>query len=326
MSRRRFLGATALAAGGFMIVPRHVLGGTGYTAPSDRLNIAAIGCGGKGEVNIRLSSGVGYNPVSAAKNNIVALCDVDDKMGEGMFKLFPDARRFRDFRVMLEQMNKDIDAVIVSTPDHTHAVAAMAAMQLGKHVYCEKPLTHDPYEARMLTEAAKKYKVVTQMGNQGSSGEDIRRVQEWIQSGAIGEVREVHGWTNRPVWPQGLERPKDTPATPASIDWDLWLGTAPKRPYHPTYHPFKWRGWWDFGTGAIGDMACHLLDPAFRALKLGSPLSVEASASVYFPRDWVSASREDGIPQASVIHYDFPAREGMPPVRLTWYDGGLMPT
>ncbi|MDX1907175.1 MAG: Gfo/Idh/MocA family oxidoreductase [Bacteroidia bacterium] len=328
VSRRTFLSRTALTAGGLVIVPRYVLGGPGHVAPSDKLNIAAIGANGKGRVNINLSSAL--NKLGGPRENIVALCDVDDNRLDETFRDFPKAKRYRDYRRMLEEMHTDIDAVIVSTPDHMHAVQAMAAMKLGKHVYVEKPLTHDVYEARMLTQAAKEYKVVTQMGNQGSSGDSIRQVCEWIWSGVIGDVTEVHAWTNRPVWPQGLTRPKEKPAVPAYLDWDLWLGTAPERPYHPGYHPFSWRGWWDFGTGALGDMACHILDPAFRALKLGYPISVEASASISYVKDWDPASRQDGVPSSSIIHFEYPARtdengKSWAPVKLSWYDGGLQP-
>ena len=200
----------------------------------------------------------------------------------------------------------------------------MAAMQLGKHVYVEKPLTHDVYEARMLTQAAKRYEVVTQMGNQGSSGDDIRRICEWIDAGLIGEVTEVHAWTNRPIWPQGLERPAEKMEVPRTLDWDLWLGPAAMRPYHSTYLPFSWRGWWDFGTGALGDMACHIMDPAVKALKLGYPTSVEAFAST-FTQNRRPKTFAESPPNSSMIRFEFPEREGLAPVSLTWYDGGLMP-
>lgn len=223
---------------------------------------------------------------------------------------------------MLEKQ-KDIDAVVIATPDHTHAVIAMMAMKMGKHVYCQKPLTRTVYEARMLTEAARKYKVATQMGNQGHSGEGLRLVCEWIWDGAIGPVREVHAWTDRPIWPQGIPRPEDTPPVPATLDWDLWLGPAPKRTYHPAYHPFRWRGWWDFGTGALGDMACHIVDPIFSALKLKYPSSIEASCSTS-DESW-DKDKFESFPVASIVHYNFPACEDMPAVKLHWYDGGLKP-
>jgi len=290
-----------------MIVPRHVLGGASYTAPSDKLNIAGIGVGGRGREVVR----------QCKSENIVALCDVDEKYAAKTFREFPNAKRYKDFRVMLEKQ-KDIDAVIVATPDHTHAVISMTAIKMGKHVYCEKPLTHTIYEARKLTEAAREAKVATQMGTQGHSQEGIRLICEWIADGAIGPVREVHAWTDRPMgwWPQGVDRPTDTPPTPDTLDWDLWLGPAPERPYHPAYHPFAWRGWWDFGTGALGDMGCHIFDAPFWALKLGHPMSVDASSTEV---------NSETAPLASIIHYQFPARGDMPPVKLTWYDGGLKP-
>ncbi|MCK5269603.1 MAG: Gfo/Idh/MocA family oxidoreductase, partial [Sedimentisphaerales bacterium] len=246
ISRRDFMkgaaAATATAATAFTIVPSYVLG---QGAPSNKLNIAAVGIGGAGKVNIKKCSG----------ENIVALCDVDQKYAAKIYKEYPGAKMHKDYRKMLDGQ-KDIDAVIVATPDHTHAVIAMEAMKNGKHVYVQKPMTQTVYEARMLTEAARKYGVKTQMGNQGHSGRGVRTICEWIWDGAIGEVREVHAWTNRPIWPQGIDRPKETPPVPDTLDWDMWLGPAPYRPYHRAYVPFKWRGWWDFGCGALGDMAC----------------------------------------------------------------------
>ncbi len=301
ISRRDFMGGVAAAAA-FTIVPGRVLGAE---PPSDKLNIAAIGAGGMGAHNIQMCS----------DENIVALCDVDDERAAETYKAYPDTKKYRDFRVMLEK-EKNIDAVVVATPDHTHTVAAMAAMELGKHVYVQKPLTKTVKEARMLTEAARKYKVVTQMGNQGHSGDGIRLICEWIWAGFIGNVREVYAWTNRPIWPQGMERPKDTPPAPQTLDWDLWLGPAPQRPYNPAYAPFKWRGWWDFGTGALGDMACHIVDPVFWALKLKYPTSVEACST---------AVNGETAPLASIVRYHFPARGDMPAVKLHWYDGGMMP-
>jgi predicted dehydrogenase len=258
--------------------------------------------------------------------NIVALCDVDTEIAAPLYSAFPKAKRYTDFRKMLETQ-KDIDAVVVATPDHTHAVIAMMAMKMGKHVYCQKPLTRTVYEARMLTETAREQNVATQMGNQGNSGEGVRLICEWIWDGALGPVHEVHAWTNRPVWPQGIPRPKETPPVPSCLDWDLWLGPAPVRPYHPTYHPFSWRAWWDFGTGALGDMACHILDPVFSALKLKYPISVEGSCSTYVAlgKMWEKEENTESFPRASVVHYTFPARKRMPPVKLHWYDGGIMP-
>jgi predicted dehydrogenase len=254
-----------------------------------------------------------------SSQNIVALCDVDDERAKETYSKYPDVPKFRDFRKMFDKMENAIDAVIVATPDHTHAVAAMAAMQRGKHVYVQKPLTKSIWEARQLTAAARRYGVVTQMGNQGHSGEGVRLICEWIWDGAIGEVRQVHSWTNRPVWPQGVKRPQGRPPVPESLDWDLWLGPVAQRPYHPSYLPFNWRGWYDFGTGAFGDMGCHILDPVYTALKLTAPTSVEASVA----KQWHQWDKTDSYPTASVVDMDFPAREGMPPVKLTWFDGGL---
>jgi len=308
INRRQFI-KTSAAVAAFTIVPRHVLGGPGYTAPSDKLNIACVGIGGMGNSNIA---------------NIVALCDVDDAYAGKVYEKYPKARKWRDFRKMLAEQ-KEIDAVVVATPDHTHAVVSMMAIKMGKHVYCQKPLTHSVSEARMLTEAARKYKVATQMGNQGHSGEGVRLICEWIWDGAIGPVREVHAWTNRPVWPQGIDRPKETPPVPDTLDWNLWIGPAPMRPYHPSYLPFNWRAWLDFGTGALGDMACHVLDPVFWALKLKYPSSVEASHSYDVREMWKRAENNETYPRSSVVRYKFPTRGKMPGVALTWYDGGMLP-
>ncbi|MCY3022250.1 MAG: Gfo/Idh/MocA family oxidoreductase [Planctomycetota bacterium] len=312
LTRRHFVGGMALA-GAITIVPRHVLGGPGQKAPSEKLNIAGIGVGGQGASDIK----------QVESQNIVALCDVDDNRAAGTLKQFPDAKRYKDFRKMLDA-EKNIDAVVVATPDHIHAVAAMAAIKAGKHVYCEKPLSHTIHEARMLAQAAKEAKVATQMGNQGMAFEANRLIKEWLWDGAIGAVREAHVWSDRPThagtrrlyWSQGIERPTDTPPVPASLDWDLWLGPAPERPYHPAYVPFAWRGWWDFGTGGIGDMGSHNMAPVFAALKLAAPTSVESSSTAVFP---------ETLPLACTIHYSFPARGDMPALTLHWYDGGLMP-
>jgi len=303
LSRRDFMGGAA-AAMAFTVIPSSVLS----QPPSERVNVAAIGAGGMGAANTRACA--------AAGANIVALCDVDFKRGQEGFKRFPKAKKYKDFRRMLDN-EKSIDAVIVATPDHFHTVAAMAAMRRGKHVYVQKPLTRLVSEARALTEAARKYKVVTQMGNQGHSGNGVRDICEWIWDGAIGEIREVHAWTNRPVWPQGIDRPKGQDPVPDTLDWDLWIGPAPMRPYlEGVYNPFVWRGWWDFGGGALADMACHVLDPVFWALKLKYPTSVEASCTPV---------NNETFPLASIVHYEFPARENMPPVKVHWYDGGLKP-
>jgi len=315
ISRRQFLGQSAMATAGLMVVPRHVLGGPGQTAPSDLLNIGCVGVGGKGSSDIR----------SLSTENIIALCDVDDTQTARFLKskrntpeqqsMFEKAGKYRDFRAMLEE-EKSIDAITVSTPDHTHAVIAMMAIKMGKHVFVQKPLTHTIKEARLLEEAAKKHNIVSQMGNQGHAGEGARLINEWIWDGAIGDVGEVHVWTNRPIWPQGIDAPKEIPSVPSTLDWNIWLGPAPFRPYHPAYAPFNWRGWWDFGTGVVGDMGAHLMDQPFWALKLGHPTSVQSS-STRFTRD--------SYPLAEIVTYQFPARKNMVPVKLTWYDGGLMP-
>jgi predicted dehydrogenase len=318
-NRRDFLKESTLAGAGVWVASRSAWAQS--NSPNERLNVASIGCGGMGNGDC--------NSVAGQGANIVALCDVDADRGEVVEnrKKFPNAKFYTDFRKMFDEMGKEIDACTISTPDHTHAVATMMAMKHGKHVYTQKPLTHDVYEARMLTQEAAKGKVVTQMGNQGTSHDGLREAVEVVQSGAIGPVREVHVWTNRPVWPQGvgailglpgvkcvLHGDGEPTAKPRKgLDWDLWLGTAPKRPYQPGYMPFVWRGWWDYGTGALGDMACHTANMAFMACKLGYPTSVEPEMSEY---------NSETYPMWSVIRYEFPARENMPPLKWTWYDGG----
>lgn len=316
-SRRNFLKNASLAAAGFYIVPRHVLG-RGFIAPSDKLNVAGVGCGGKAEVNLPYTYKTG-------EANIVALCDVDDRMAVNARKSWPKAPFYKDYRALLEKESKNIDAVIVTTPDHMHAPIALAAMQLGKHVYCEKPLTHDIHEARILTQAAKKYKVVTQMGNQGSSGDDTRLVETWIQDGVIGDVHTVHVWTNRPVWPQGIPTPTGKFDVPKEVNWDLWLGTAPHRDFNPIYIPANWRGWVDFGTGSLGDMGCHFIDVPYRALKLGYPVSVECSVGSVYTGFFKEAVYTDSYPPSAKTYIQFPARGSMPPVEMVWYDGGIKP-
>ncbi|MCB0527189.1 MAG: Gfo/Idh/MocA family oxidoreductase [Saprospiraceae bacterium] len=314
-TRRDFLKTGGKAAAAFTLVPRFVLGGKGYIPPSDRLNIALVGAGGKAGDHIRALK---------ATETFVAFCDVDDRRAVDAYEEFPKVPRFRDFREMLDTAGRDIDAVMVTTPDHTHAVAAVAAMQLGKHVYVEKPLTHNIREARQLLEAARKYKVVTQMGNQGASMDCNAELAEWVQSGVIGKVKRAHVWTNRPVWPQGVPVPPQEPV-PAGLDWDLWLGPAPMRGYSERYLPFRWRGWWDFGTGALGDMGCHLIDPVYRALKLSYPTSIEASATTVWSDEFQEADYPDSCPPSSVVRMDFPARGKMPACELWWYDGGVRP-
>ena len=315
-SRRNFI-KKSIVVPSIMILPRHVLGGKGYTSPSDKLNIAGIG--------VR-KWGMGANNLSqCATENIVALCDVDQKQAAPTYKKYPKAKVYKDFRIMLENQ-KDIDAVIVATPDHNHAVITMLAMNMGKHVYCQKPLTHTVYEARMITEAAKKYKVQTQMGNQGRSSDEIRSLKEWIDDDAIGKVREVFAWTDRPVggheWDTFAVKAmsKDKPPIPEGLDWDLWLGPAPYRDYHPDYHPLSWRAWMDFGTGSMGDMGCHILDPSFYALELGAPSEIQATST-----HWIPEVSSQTFPSASIVRMKFPKRGKHPELNLTWSDGRILP-
>jgi predicted dehydrogenase len=316
ISRRQFLGSAAIAAG-FAVVPRYVLGGRRNVPPSEKLNIACIGVGGMGASDIQ----------QVSTENIVALCDVDAKQAAATFEKFPGAKKYRDFRKMLEAEDKNIDAVTVSTPDNTHAVAAAMAIAMGKHVYCQKPLAHDVYEVRALTELARKNKTVTQMGIQLHAMEVIKLLVEIIKSGMIGNVRRVDIWSNK-NWGGGT-RPTETPPVPDSLDWELWLGPAPERPYHPTYLPGNWRRWWDFGTGTLGDMGCHIIDPAYWALDLLYPTSVEAHPGKF---------NNETYPEATMVRWEFPARgpaEGgsdpvqgsalLPPVTVIWYDGESMP-
>jgi predicted dehydrogenase len=313
LTRRNFLGATAAAAAAFTIVPRAVLGGPRNIPPSEKMNIAGIGVGGMGAGNLR----------NLESENIVALCDVDHGYAAKTFKRYAGAKTYKDYREMIEKQ-KDIDAVLVATPDHTHAVIAMAAMKAGKHVYCQKPLTHDVYEARMLAQAAKEAKVATQMGIQGHSGEGARLINEWVAAGLIGEVREVDAWCSLSYYPWGhagwsskySERPADTPPVPPTLDWDLWIGPAPSRAYHPAYHPAVWRCWWDFGCGMMGDRGAHTFDPVVWALKLGAPTSVDATSC---------GNTKEVHPLSAIVTFRFPARGDLPPVKLTWYEGTRPP-
>lgn len=319
-NRRDFIKTGALAASSFMIVPRHVLG-KGFIAPSDKLNLASIGAGGKGWGDIK-------NAWNDGAENVVALCDVDTGQCKEALKKWPKAKYYADFREMLENQ-KDIDAVTISAPDHIHGVAAMTAMQLGKHVYVQKPLTHNIYETRMLTEAARKYKMVTQMGNQGASNPGQQQMIEWFKAGLIGDVDTVHVWTDRPVWPQGIPVPTEKMALPETMtkeNWDLFIGPASYVDYHPLYHPFKWRGWWNFGTGALGDMGCHLIDPPFRVLELGYPTEVECSVGQKFIQDWVPEYIPEGCPPASHVQVKFPkSAVNNKDVTMIWSDGGIRP-
>ena len=316
-SRREFLKNSSLVTAGFFIVPRHVLG-RGFVAPSDKLNIAGIGVGGKGGSDLAAF-------VKSPNANVVALCDVDDRQAVKSRASFPNAKYYKDFREMLEKERKNIDAVSVSTPDHTHAVAALAAMQLGKHVYVQKPLTHDIYEARMLTKAAKKYKVVTQMGNQGASGAGVRTMLEWYNAGLIGEAVDIWCWTNRPIWPQGFGKPTSADPIPAELDWRLWLGPNDYEEYHKEYVPFNWRGYHSFGTGALGDMGCHIIDPAFKTVGLGYPSEVECSVVNLYEKMGTASYHPESFPAASTLKLKFPGKDGKKDVLLHWMDGGIMP-
>ena len=311
LSRRQFVGAAAAVAA-FTFVPREVLGRAGRNSANNKLNIAGIGVGGRGAADLR----------EFENENIVALCDVDLTRAGSTLKRYSNARVYRDFRRMLEKEEKNIDAVLIATPDHIHAPAAIMAMKMDKHVYCEKPMAHSIFEARLMTEVAKETGVVTQMGNHGHAGEGLRLTYEFIHDGAIGKVREAHIWSDRPGtpqrawWPQGVDRPTEMPPVPETLDWNLWLGPAQWRPYHPAYVPRNWRGWWDFGCGAMGDMAVHNADPAFFCLDLDTPYAVEAQSSPV---------NNETMPKWQIITYYFRARGNRPEVKMVWYDGGKMP-
>jgi len=311
MNRRKFIGGTVAAAATVSIVPRHVLGGVGYKAPSDTLNIAGVGVGGMGHGNL----------VRMKSENIVALCDVDWKYAKHTFDEFPKAKRFWDFREMFDKMGNDIDAVMVATADHTHAIVAAQAITMGKHVYVQKPLTHSVYESRLLTKLAAKHKVATQMGNQGASGDGVAETCELIWGGAIGEVTKVESFTDRPIWPQGLNTPERGDWVPETLNWDLFTGPAKMVPFNNIYHPWNWRGWWNYGTGALGDMACHILHPVFEGLKLGYPTKAQGSSTLLL---------KDCAPSAQAVKLTFPARAKvgkvkMPEVEVSWFDGGIKP-
>jgi predicted dehydrogenase len=311
VSRRQFIKSASIASAATLAFP-YIMRAQQGASPNNKLNIACVGVGGRGA-----------NAVKAlAVENLVALCDVDDSRAAATYALHPEIgsdRRFRDFRKMLDALGDQIDAVTVSTPDHMHFPIAMAALSLGKHVFVEKPLTHTISEARQLARTARDKKVATQMGNQGHAGEGCRLLKEWVSAGVLGDVTEVHSWTNRPIWPQGVILPdhsKSMPVVPATLDWDLWLGVAAQREYDPAYLPFTWRGYWDFGTGALGDMGCHILDGAFYALDLASPTRIEA----------ISANQTAiSGPTGSLVTFRFPARGDLAPLVLKWYDGGLQP-
>ena len=315
ISRRSFIGTTGAVAAGFTILPNTVVSGLGHKAPSDKLNIAGIGVGGMGNANLK----------HLKSENIVGLCDVDWGYCKqnGVFDEYPGAKWYWDWRKMYDEIGKSIDAVVVATADHAHAVVASTAMSMGKHAYVQKPLTHSVYESRLLTKLAAKHKVATQMGNQGSSDEGVNQTIEWIQNGEIGEVRKVETFTDRPIWPQGLNRPAKGEWVPDELNWDLFIGTAPMRPYNSIYTPWNWRGWWDFGTGALGDMACHIMHPVFKSLKLKYPVKAQGSSTLLLT---------DCAPNAQMVTLKFPERVApkgskikYPAVEVIWYDGGLQP-
>ncbi|MGB5387954.1 MAG: Gfo/Idh/MocA family oxidoreductase, partial [Eudoraea sp.] len=319
-SRRSFIKKGAVASSIF-IVPRHVLGGIGYIAPSDQLNLAAIGSGGKGKSDI-------LNATVNGRERVVALCDVDfSGSASASVEKFPKAKLYEDFRVMLDK-EKDIDAVTISTPDHLHGPAGAFAMERGKHVYVQKPLTHNIREARMLTEMARNNKIVSQMGNQGGSNPLLGMVQNWVDSEVLGQISKVQVWTNRPVWPQGYAMPEpDENLKPKDLNWDLWLGPAEYRPYTPNLHPFNWRGWWDYGTGALGDVGCHLIDIPFRTLGLKYPTDAECSAGTVYSQMWNADYHPEGCPPSSFITLHFDTTEkSKSPIELTWSDGGIRPS
>ncbi len=318
-SRRDFIKKSAITAVGISIVPRHVLGGPGFTAPSDKLLIAGIGVGGKGESDLT-------SFYDSGKAEIAFLCDVDDRRAAASVQRFPKAKYYKDYRELFDKEAGNFDAVCVSTPDHNHAVQTMAAIQRGKHVYVQKPLTHDIYEARMLTEAAQKYKVVSQMGNQGASGDGVRKMKEWYEAGLIGEVEEVYVWTNRPVWPQGISWPASNSSVPKELDWKLWLGTAPYKDYVDGLVPFNWRGWWDYGTGALGDMGCHLIEPPFSVLGLKYPKEVECSVGSVYVDEFKRGYFPESCPPSShvIMSFENPKGAGRD-IKLHWMDGGIKP-
>jgi len=318
ISRRSFIKTGAAAAlGAALATPETLFAASKkkqQAAPANlnrKLNILAVGIGGRGAGDLE----------EMETENIIGLCDVDWNYAMHIFEKYPNAKRYKDWRVMFKEMLPEADAVLVATSDHTHAIIAAEALKAGKHVYCEKPLTHSVYESRLLTKLAAKAGVATQMGNQGASGEGVRKICSWIWNGEIGEVRRVETFTDRPIWPQGLERPTEEVPVPDTMSWDLFIGPAPERPYNPIYTPWNFRGWWDFGTGALGDMACHILHPVFKGLKLGYPTKVEASSTLLLT---------ESAPSAEYVKFTFPARDNMPKVAMpevevTWYDGGVKP-
>ena len=312
ISRRKFIKSSS-AFGLFSILPACILVKPGRAAPSDKLNIAAIGYGGKGPSNIKRME----------SENIFAICDVDSNHLANGLKAYPSAKGYSDYRKLFDN-EKSIDAVMIATPDNSHAVITMAALERGKAVYCEKPLTHDVYEARKVALASKKAGVATQMGNQGMASEKLRIMREIFEDGAIGDVHEVVYWTDRPVWPQGMLKPEKSELPPPYLNWNLWQGPAMDRPYHPSYLHFVWRGWQDFGTGTMGDIGGHLFGSLFYILGLRPPEYVEGTSS-HFSSGWRAVANTDSYPRASVVRWHFPAVGNKPGIKLTWYDGGLKP-
>ena len=323
MSRRSFLKTGTTAAIGLSMVPGAIFGAKKDSkkkkaAKKDKIKLLGVGIGGRGASVLR-------GLVKTGKVEIIGLCDVDWKYAGHVFeeheKNFPNLTRYNDYKKMYAELLDQADAVMCATADHTHAIICAEAIAAGKHVYCEKPLTHTVYESRLLTKLAAKHRVATQMGNQGASGEGVRKICNWIWNGEIGEIKKVETFTDRPIWPQGLERPEETPAVPSTLNWDAFIGPAPMRPYNPIYTPWNFRGWWDFGTGALGDMACHILHPVFKALNLKYPTKVQGTSTLLL---------SESCPNAEYIKYTFPARDNMPKVAMPevevyWYDGGLMP-
>lgn len=316
MQRRKFIKSAAATSAAFSIVPSFVMG-KGHIAPSDTLYVGAFGVGGRG-------SGVMRGMDETKKVKFVTLCDVDDRRAGDTYKKYPKAKRYTDFRTVYDKHLKEIDAIMVATPDHMHATIALPFMRAKKHAYVEKPLTHNINEARLMTQVAKENGIVTQMGNQGASSDGSREAKEWIQSGIIGKVHKVDCWTNRPVWPQGVPMPTEKHPIPDGLDWDLWLGTAKMRDYNDAYLPFKWRGFWDFGTGALGDMGCHIMETPFGVLDLGYPSEAEASCTTNWVDDFVEADYGESCPASSIVRLKFNTDEHGD-IALNWYDGGLMP-
>lgn len=316
MNRRSFVKRAGAGAAGLYIVPSHVLGGK-HIPPSDTVYIAAFGVGGRGaQVIDELHK--------TRRVKFVALCDVDHKRAATTFDRFKKASKFSDFRKVYDEHLDEIDGIMVATPDHTHAAISLPFMMAGKHAYVEKPLTHNIYEARLMQRVAEEKGIVTQMGNQGSSGDGIRTLTEWMEQGVLGKIHKIDCWTNRPVWPQGFKQVTEAEKIPETLDWDLWLGPAHKRPYNSAYLPFRWRGWWDFGTGALGDMGCHILESPFKSLGLGYPTEAEASCTTVWSGDFVESPQMNACPPSSIVRLKFET-EQHGKIDLNWYDGGILP-